>query len=368
MGEALILEPDVVRAASGDRQAFGRLIDATRTTVCSIALAVVRDVETSEDVAQDVYLHAWRGLPTLRNAASFLPWLRQMTRNRANFLVRQAKPWKKTRLDETLEAVLVDHGPGPEARVLEEAERQSICDALDELTTDHREVLILFYREEQSVRQVGNLLELSEAAVKKRLERARQAMKQALDHGLAEALERTKPGAAFSFTVLGMLPLLAPTAAAASKGLLGFVGSSKAAASVGSSVAGASVGVLGLLIGYFYLAKDAVDARERRQIWLLAAGGVAAVGAVFAGSGYAYGAESSLGARIVWHLVLIGVLALQQFVFLPRIMARRFAAEVAADPDAAVRHVRQKRAWAVAFWVMAVIGVTPLVWTLVGTP
>jgi DNA-directed RNA polymerase specialized sigma24 family protein len=43
-------------AAGGDSQAFGQVVDATRNVVCSLALAVVRDVRVSEDVAQEVYL------------------------------------------------------------------------------------------------------------------------------------------------------------------------------------------------------------------------------------------------------------------------------------------------------------------------
>jgi DNA-directed RNA polymerase specialized sigma24 family protein len=67
-------------AAGGDAQAFGRVVDATRNVVCSLALAVVRDVRVSEDIAQEVYLAVWKGLHTLRNPNSFLPWIRQLTR------------------------------------------------------------------------------------------------------------------------------------------------------------------------------------------------------------------------------------------------------------------------------------------------
>src|SRR2546423_3365538 len=70
------LTQDVVSAQRGDRPAFGRLVGATRNTICSISLAVVRDVPRSEEVAQDVLVAAWRGLPRLRNPRSFWPWIR----------------------------------------------------------------------------------------------------------------------------------------------------------------------------------------------------------------------------------------------------------------------------------------------------
>lgn len=73
---ALRLAPDVRAAARGDQQAFARLVDATRSTVSSIALAILRDVEQSRDLAQEVYLLMWRDLRKLREPTSFLPWLR----------------------------------------------------------------------------------------------------------------------------------------------------------------------------------------------------------------------------------------------------------------------------------------------------
>src|ERR1700752_1157619 len=82
------LEPLVTAAAAGDRDAFGHIVTATSGLVSSISLAILRDVDMSRDVAQDVFLAAWRDLRKLRNPASFLPWLRQLARNRAHHVLR----------------------------------------------------------------------------------------------------------------------------------------------------------------------------------------------------------------------------------------------------------------------------------------
>jgi len=63
-------------AARGDRDAYGRIVAGCQSTVTSIALAIVRDVPASEDIAQEAFLSAWQHLRKLHNPASFLPWLR----------------------------------------------------------------------------------------------------------------------------------------------------------------------------------------------------------------------------------------------------------------------------------------------------
>ena len=78
----------VESAAGGDVDAFGQLLNATSGMVTSIVLAIVRDVDMSQDIAQEVFLSAWRDLKKLRNPASFLPWLRQIARNHAHHALR----------------------------------------------------------------------------------------------------------------------------------------------------------------------------------------------------------------------------------------------------------------------------------------
>lgn len=350
----LIAELDVRQAAAGDREAFARLLEATRTTVCSIALAVVRDVEASEDVAQDVYLHAWRGLPALRNADSFLPWLRQLARNRAHDFLRRDQPARRTELGEELEATLRDPRANAEENLLDDAQRRMLREALDALNADAREVLILYYREEQSVRQVATLLELSESAVKKRLERARDALRETLLRGASEVVSATKPGAAFSFTVLALLPPISPAAKALGQGAFLAAGASKGLAALGGSFLSAFLGVGGLLIGYARMLKEADSEPERRALRRLAFVG----SVVMVAMSFAIAPLTKLLPRtpavLSWYAVLILTLGIQLFVIVPRITADRLARERARDPSAAAR---QRHQWRMGY-VWFAVGIT----------
>jgi RNA polymerase sigma factor (sigma-70 family) len=169
----------VASAAGGDVDAFGQLLNATSGMVTSIALAIVRDVDMSQDIAQEVFLSAWRDLQKLRNPASFLPWLRQIARNHAHHALRtriRRRRWLVpfAGLEEQLGSTLAPD-TGAREHLLEAEQRLTLRNALAAPPDDAREVLILFYREGQSIVQVATLLDLTGDAVKKRLSRAHRA-------------------------------------------------------------------------------------------------------------------------------------------------------------------------------------------------
>lgn len=346
-------DDDVTRAAGGDRDAYARLVDRTRTTVASIALAVVRDVFASEDVAQDVYLAAWQELPRLRNPASFLPWLRQLTRNRAHDAVRRGlrRPVRpKAEPPDAALAAVADPRPDAGAALVAAEERAALQAALDELPDDAREVLTLFYREGRSVAQVAALLGLGEAAVKKRLQRARDSVREATLARLGDTLARTAPGAAFTAVVMGALAAGAPGTAAAAVLQLGALGGKsgaklwlgKLAFLLGGAAVGGLSGLIGVIVGVRRIMRRARDPEERaalrRMAWvngtgtMLCALGLPASDRLLPGVGPALVFSS-----------LVALIACNQLVWLPRIVARREALERAEDPDALRRQRRQWR-------------------------
>ena len=89
--EFAAIDRDFRAARDGDRAAFARLVTETLRLVASIALAASTDVHESEDIAQEVFLFAWLRLREMKGPASFLPWLREVTRNRAVDGIRSAR-------------------------------------------------------------------------------------------------------------------------------------------------------------------------------------------------------------------------------------------------------------------------------------
>ena len=112
----LQLIPDVLAAQQGDMAAYQRLISRCRQMVSSIALAIVKDLDRSEDIAQQVFIHVWQQLPQLREASSFLPWIRQITRYQAFHGLRDHKARRELDSDdaETVLAEFIDPDANPE--------------------------------------------------------------------------------------------------------------------------------------------------------------------------------------------------------------------------------------------------------------
>jgi len=356
------LEPLVIAAARGDADAYGELVTQTSPLVSSIALAIVRDLELSRDVAQEVFLSVWRDLKKLRNPESFLPWLRQTARNRAKTALRTDARKRKLGaaglLDELL-PVAVDPRPSATDRMIAKEELQALAEALAALPEETREVLTLFYREGQSVAQVASLLELSEVAVKKRLSRARASLRESIQEQIGETLRRTAPGAAFTAAVVIALPASAPTAAAAALGA-----TSKAAGSFGilkllapfiAALPGGIGGALGIIFGTRRWMNEAQDEEERQGLRLYMKAGSAVM--IFYSVALTVAMTRSANPLwgVPWFVLLIATIAVLQHVWLPRIVRRRMEAEMRADPLRARERRQRERRQAIVGWTIGIV-------------
>jgi len=263
------LQLEVSAAAGGDRSAYGRLVNRHQNLVSSIALAIVGDVATSEDVAQDVFIHAWSSLSTLRNPHSFLPWLRQLTRNRAHKQLEAGgrRPWTLAR-EESLLAEAADARPSAESALASEEQRRALARALEELPDEQREVLVLYYREDKSAHQVAELLGLSDDAVKKRLSRARAQLREDILSRFEETAAETRPGETFSAAVLAGLPTAGTAAVPAMAAKLGKGALLKAAMVVGGGLAGPTSGLGAIAFATWKAARNIRSASARRELIL----------------------------------------------------------------------------------------------------
>ncbi|CAM4287332.1 RNA polymerase sigma factor [Pseudoalteromonas byunsanensis] len=176
----LKLMEQVNKAQSGDKNAFAELMQNTSSAVHSIALAMTKDLDAAQDISQQVFLKVWQDLATLKSSHSFLPWLRQITRNTALNFMREHKRSSyifedelQTRLQE-----LVADPYSQELTLLKSEQQRLIHTLVNNLPDESTEVVILYYREEQNSKTVATLLGITDTTVRKRLQRARDMLKE----------------------------------------------------------------------------------------------------------------------------------------------------------------------------------------------
>ena len=281
---SLVLNEDVTAAKQGDLNAFSRLIKVTQNTITSIALAIVKDLDASEEVAQLVYINCWNNLSQLNNNASFLPWIRQSTRFAALNYLRDNKVKKRVsseEADELLESACSDDVSG-ETLLHRARTTQLVQNMVDTLPEESREVVLLYYREEKSTAQVATLLSISEESVRKKLSRARATLKQKVLDNYGKVIFSTAPALAFPSMMLGTLTMSSSAKAATSSSVVGKAGlQTKFAWLLSGATLGAAIGAYAVFWGAKHALLEIKDEEIRQHlkrlrnlsiVWVLTSG------------------------------------------------------------------------------------------------
>jgi len=200
----------------GDQSAYGQIVERYQSLVCSVAYNRCGDLALSEDLAQEAFILGWQKLVDLKDVSKFKAWICTIVRNLASRSSQRSR--HKTTRAADLDAVpdIAAKMESPVERAVSEEEEKLVWQALSDVPENYREPLILFYREGQSVARVAAALDLSEDAVKQRLSRGRNMLRQQIAATVEFALVNSKPAKAFTGAVLlGLSGATTKTAAAA---------------------------------------------------------------------------------------------------------------------------------------------------------
>jgi RNA polymerase sigma factor (sigma-70 family) len=183
------LEELVTQARSGDAEAFAELIRRHERTALAIAYSSLGDAAAAGDVAQDAFLRAWQRLAELKEPARFSAWLARIVRNLAADQTRR-RGWQTLASAEHLDDLAGDAGSSapagatagadPSADLDRDETRQRIDEALQSLDEVTRSAVVLRYYDGLPSKRIGELLDLSAAAVDMRLSRARSELREKL--------------------------------------------------------------------------------------------------------------------------------------------------------------------------------------------
>ncbi|MCA9149708.1 MAG: sigma-70 family RNA polymerase sigma factor [Planctomycetales bacterium] len=233
----------VDQALQGDRQAFTEIVSRYQTLVCSIAYAITGNLHVSEELAQETFVSAWHALETLHEPTRLRPWLCGIVRNLANDRNRRrSRDVLESAHEIVADQVASSPADDPASTSVAREEEELLDRTLSGLPETYREPLVLFYREQQSVARVAELLDLTPNTVRQRLSRGREMLRNEIVGVVERGLLRSAPGRAFTLGVVAALPIMSTSAKAATVTIT-------TAKGVGAMSSASWLGYVGVLLG-----------------------------------------------------------------------------------------------------------------------
>jgi RNA polymerase sigma-70 factor, ECF subfamily len=173
---------DVERVLAGDISAFENIVKRWQGPLVNLAYRFCRDRSRAEDMAQEAFLRAYRGLRGWRKDAAFSTWIFAIATNFYRSELRRI-PERTISLDQVRGLTdLITDSSIPEDGERERAVRQ----AVSALPSKYKEALVLFYFHEMDVSAAARSLGLPEGTFKARLSRGRKILRQKLPQFLGD--------------------------------------------------------------------------------------------------------------------------------------------------------------------------------------
>ena len=173
-GEAQGFSADLIeRAKDGDQDAIAELYNRTYNNVYFTVKALISSEDTILDIVQDSYVKGFQSLSQLQDPDKFRAWMKRIAHNRAVDYLRKTKPVMfsvmSTEEEEAVEFEDDRTANLPEVVMDQKETARLIREILDSLSEDQRLVVGMFYYEQMSIKEISEVLGVSENTVKSRL-------------------------------------------------------------------------------------------------------------------------------------------------------------------------------------------------------
>jgi RNA polymerase sigma-70 factor (ECF subfamily) len=184
-------DPDaalMLRVKRGDRAAFAGLVDKYKQPVMNFIYRSLRDEIEAEDLAQNVFLQAWKSRSRYKQTAKFSTWLFTIARNLCLNEIRR----RSRHPAESIEEAHAEHDDqprqqyedksqiAPPEKLLQVELAQKIEEALAELPENQRTAILLCRQDEMSYEEIAEVLDCSLSATKSLIHRGRETLKEKL--------------------------------------------------------------------------------------------------------------------------------------------------------------------------------------------
>ena len=165
------------------------LVERYQNFVFTIVLRYVKSREDGEEIAQDIFIKAYRSLKDFKGTAKFSTWLYTITTTTCITFLRKKKLEIHSLDNEKVFDIADNIDSGLRANIIEQKSRVNMVnEAIMLLTPDDAQIITLFYKGEQTLEEIAQIIGIESNAVKVRLHRARARLKEKMEkHFTVEA-------------------------------------------------------------------------------------------------------------------------------------------------------------------------------------
>jgi RNA polymerase sigma factor (sigma-70 family) len=179
----------ISRVLRGDHQAYSELVSRYQNYVFTLVLRMVKGREDAEEVAQDVFVKAYRALADFRGDARFSTWLYTIVNTTCITFLRKKKLETHSLDNDSVFELADSQDSGFRANLVEQKSKVAMVNnAIALLSEDDAQVITLFYKAEQSLDEIARILGVESNTAKVRLHRARARLKEKMEKNFAQEI------------------------------------------------------------------------------------------------------------------------------------------------------------------------------------
>jgi RNA polymerase sigma factor (sigma-70 family) len=175
----------IQQVLAGNQAAYADLVKRHQRFVFSLAMRFAKNREDAEEIAQDCFIKAYRSLASFQQQSKFSTWLYSIVYTTAMTFLRK-KRVDTTSIDNDEAFIQIESKPGSydENNIENKSRSYYLNQAIDQLLPDDATIITMFYKGEQSLDEIAQVLGIEANTVKVKLFRARQRLKDKLERNL----------------------------------------------------------------------------------------------------------------------------------------------------------------------------------------
>jgi RNA polymerase sigma factor (sigma-70 family) len=175
----------IQQVLAGNQAAYADLVKRHQRFVFSLAMRFAKSREDAEEIAQDCFIKAYRSLASFQQQSKFSTWLYSIVYTTAMTFLRK-KRVDTTSIDNDEAFIQIESKPGSydDNNIENKSRSYYLNQAIDQLLPDDATIITMFYKGEQSLDEIAQVLGIEANTVKVKLFRARQRLKDKLERNL----------------------------------------------------------------------------------------------------------------------------------------------------------------------------------------